>query len=50
MNEKEIYRVKDFLGYTKLLVYKRKYNAQAEAYEDTLCIDSPGTSRAENRE
>ena len=50
MNEKEIYRVSDQMGYTKLLVYKRKYNATAECYEDTLCIDTPGTSRPENRE
>ena len=49
-NAEETYRIKDFLGYTKLLVYKRKYNpdgfdatGQRGCYDETLGIKAIGT-------
>jgi hypothetical protein len=49
MAEQEAYRVKDFLGYTKLLVYTHKYNpdgVDAEGkpgcYEECISIKSVG--------
>ena len=48
--DKEVYRVKDFLGYTKLLVYKHKYNpdgvddaGRPGCYDDCITIKAIGT-------
>lgn len=56
--DKEIYHVKDHMGYGKIWVYKKTYSTdeqnpegsvQLAVCEETICIDVPGTRRLENQ-